>query len=352
MSARRLLVNASGVNTGGGLVLLLALSAALQRHARALLLDERLRQRGPAFTGPVSVTYVRRSFLARLRSLMRLSASATSGDVLFCFNGLPPLARSRARVIAYVQAPHFVGAHRSSRYSRLTALRIFIERLWFRSGVRFCDELWVQSQSMADALGALYPRASISIVPLVDDELRAALGRSSSTSGAGAPADGPKFSFFYPADAVGHKNHVALLKAWRLLAQDGEAPGLLLTLEQVEFEELLRSTGIRREDLSGVTALGRIPRADVLQRLAESSALIFPSMAETYGLPMLEASALGVPILAAERDFVRDVCSPAQTFDPTSPRSIAAAVRRFMHPEARVVHEVLSGDAFVDRLLA
>ncbi|MGH8848481.1 MAG: glycosyltransferase, partial [Polaromonas sp.] len=36
------------------------------------------------------------------------------------------------------------------------------------------------------------------------------------------------------------------------------------------------------------------------------------------------------PILASELDYVRDVCSPVQTFDPASPVSIARAVKRFL----------------------
>lgn len=58
--------------------------------------------------------------------------------------------------------------------------------------------------------------------------------------------------------------------------------------------------------------------------------MIFPLLAETFCLPMLEAKAIGLPIIASGRDFVRDVCTPTETFEPTSPRSIAAAVERFM----------------------
>ena len=57
---------------------------------------------------------------------------------------------------------------------------------------------------------------------------------------------------------------------------------------------------------------------------------------------LLEARALGVPVLAPERDYVRDVCEPRQTFDPASPRSIADAVRRFLSPGFRRELPVLS----------
>ena len=44
------------------------------------------------------------------------------------------------------------------------------------------------------------------------------------------------------------------------------------------------------------------------------------------GMSGLEAARAGLPIVAAERDYVRDIVTPAETFDPGSPVSIARAV--------------------------
>ena len=92
-------------------------------------------------------------------------------------------------------------------------------------------------------------------------------------------------------------------------------------------------------------------RAQVLDRMQASSACCSRRGMETFGLPMLEARALRVPVLAAERDFVRDVCEPAQTFDPASPVSIASAVRRL---QRRVPPDLLyySASELVARLLS
>jgi glycosyltransferase involved in cell wall biosynthesis len=58
--------------------------------------------------------------------------------------------------------------------------------------------------------------------------------------------------------------------------------------------------------------------------------MIFPSILESFGLPLVEASLMGLPIISSELDYVRDVCVPVQTFDPHSPVSIARAVKRFL----------------------
>ena len=81
-----------------------------------------------------------------------------------------------------------------------------------------------------------------------------------------------------------------------------------------------------------------------------AGALIFPSASESFGLPLVEAAACGLPIVAAETDYVRDVVIPLETFDPESAVSIARAVRRFLGcPETP--GPVMTASEFVERIL-
>ena len=343
--SRRLHISAFGIHTGGGLVLLRALLAASAGIGGIVLLDERLRGDTTLALQGADVRYIARSFASRISAAARLASEARPGDVLLCFNSLPPPLASAAHVITFVQAPHFVGLHLGIRYARLTEVRLFIETSWFRLAARHSDEIWVQTRSMAAGVKARFPQARVQTAPLVDNDLYGLLHRiqnptpHETTSKEGC-------SFFYPADGVGHKNHTTLLQAWRLLAEAGQRPRLALTLQPHEWQALGSGAGLPQ-----VVNLGRLPRERVLDALRLSSALIFPSRAETFGLPLLEASALGVPVLAGERDFVRDVCVPAQTFDPTSARSIADAVLRFIDGEPPGAN-ACSAASFVQRLLA
>jgi glycosyltransferase involved in cell wall biosynthesis len=348
--SRRLLLSAFGVHSGGGLVLLKALLPHVNAELRLGLLDRRLLASSIGLGKNGSFRYVGRSFILRLISLVWLSGRATTGDTLFCFNSLPPLYRCDGRVINYVHAPHFIGAHDGIKYTLRTKIRMFVERLWFRAGIRYCDEIWVQTVTMAEALRSRFSLANVSVVPFVDDELFVRLNQMSKTA-PGATTDYSGFSFFYPADGVGHKNHTTLLSAWEILGRGALAPALYLTIGQDEYRVLIEATRLNVGSLKSVVALGKLRRDEVLAKLSECSALIFPSKAETFGLPMLEASALGVPIIASERDFVRDVCVPQHTFDPGSPRSIALAVRRFMDGPAQQVPPCISATAVAKRLI-
>ena len=347
----RILLSAAGVHAGGGLVLLRALLGALDVVLREAIVDHRARGQ-VSMPGQCRAVYVGRNPFAKCLAVTRLARRMGVHDVLFCFNSLPPLLRPRGRVVTYVQAPYLVGRDRKLRYGLVAEGRMTLERSWFRWGLRNCDEVWVQTAAMARALHAEFPLAKVQVVPFVDDELAAALHATPAAAAAPAAANYGSARFFYPADGMAHKNHAALLQAWAQLGASGRFPRLWLTLRPPEFAAALREAGLSAAQLPSVENLGRLPRAEVLQRLRSSSALIFPSRAETFGLPMLEARALGVAILASERDFVRDVCAPAQSFDPQSPVSIAAAVRRFVEGETGLPARYGTASDLVHRLLA
>ena len=50
--------------------------------------------------------------------------------------------------------------------------------------------------------------------------------------------------------------------------------------------------------------------------------MIYPSINESLGLPLLEAKLKKLPIIASDMDFVYDVCSPISTFNPYSAKDI------------------------------
>ncbi len=88
----------------------------------------------------------------------------------------------------------------------------------------------------------------------------------------------------------------------------------------------------------------------MLRLYLRAGALIYPSFSESLGLPLLEAQAAGLPVLASERDYVRDLLEPDETFDPASPLSIARAVKRHPgRPEAPL--KMLNASQFRDVIL-
>ena len=55
--------------------------------------------------------------------------------------------------------------------------------------------------------------------------------------------------------------------------------------------------------------------------------LIFPSLLESLGLPLIEANLYDLPIICSRRDYVFDVCEPLLTFNPENIEEIKESLR-------------------------
>jgi glycosyltransferase involved in cell wall biosynthesis len=324
---------APNVHTGGGWVLLRALLGAWPPARRLdTILDARVQARLVAGE-PQSVRWVAPRLWSRIAAEFALHTAAKSARVILCFHGLPPLLPTATPVVVFLQNRLYVDGSSLSGYSLRTRLRVTCER-WvarlFRHRVR---QYVVQTRGMEQAvrlwLGGKRPDSmqSVKLMPFVED-LPGLDGRG---------VEATKWDFVYVADGEAHKNHRTLLAAWRLLAEEGLRPSLVLTLGprdatlQREISDAARSADLR------ISNRGEMRREEIGGLYANARALIFPSTKESFGLPLVEAAQAGLPIVASELDYVRDVCEPEHTFDPASAVSIARAVKRFLGlAEARV----------------
>jgi glycosyltransferase involved in cell wall biosynthesis len=334
MKARStLLLNAANVHTGGGFVLLRALMAAWPVDLQlAALLDIRAREHVMLPDG-AHVMWVDASVGSRLKAEIYLRSKAKAEDVILCFHGLPPLLSNPAKTIVFLQNRLYLAPNLPPGYKLKTRLRLTAERFVSRIFRHRVTEYIVQTPSMRRAVLQWYG-PSDSVQPAVRvlpfGEAQHPLPEQ---NGAAAVWD-----FVYVADGEAHKNHRTLLAAWQLLAQDGLHPSLALTLStrdtllKREVAALSEQAGLRISDL------GHMPHENVLSLYATAKAMIFPSTSESFGLPLIEATHAGLPILASELDYVRDVCNPVETFDATSPVSIARAVKRFLKVPDPALH--------------
>ncbi|MCL4472675.1 MAG: glycosyltransferase family 4 protein [Actinobacteria bacterium] len=72
---------------------------------------------------------------------------------------------------------------------------------------------------------------------------------------------------------------------------------------------------------------GYIPEEDLPAVYRMSTALVFPSLYEGFGLPVIEAMAASTPVITSSRSSLPEVAGPAAALiDPESPQEIAAAM--------------------------
>ena len=115
-----------------------------------------------------------------------------------------------------------------------------------------------------------------------------------------------KFVFFYPALPRVFKNIELICEAVKLLNEQGcSGFELRLTLngnENKYADHLLNLYG----NITDIYFIGRLNRQEMLAQYAQSDCILFPSLLETWGLPITEAKALGKSLLVAERVYAHE----------------------------------------------
>lgn len=103
------------------------------------------------------------------------------------------------------------------------------------------------------------------------------------------------------------KNHAFLLDIWDDLARDGHGPQLYIVGAKGWSSDDVFAKMQSLIDKGLVVHHSDMQDADVMGLLQGARALLFPSFAEGFGLPPVEAASLGVPVLANDLPVIREV---------------------------------------------
>ncbi len=136
------------------------------------------------------------------------------------------------------------------------------------------------------------------------------------------PLDGPYFVILGTIEP--RKNHWLLLHIWRHIVADlGDAAPRLVIIGQRGWEcENVEDMLERCGPLRGVVFEHPMcSDAELITYLHHAQALLFPSFAEGYGMPLIEALSLGVPVLASDLPVFEEIAGDVPEYiDPLDGR--------------------------------
>lgn len=210
-----------------------------------------------------------------------------------------------------------------------------------RVRARAADHIVVESPTYARSLSTIgVHEEHISVIP---NSPSASVQAAPKGPASPPPIDGP-LTLIYPARPYPHKNLEFLGSVAESLAAQGRETTFVVTLTEDELARLSPATQAVCKPVGVVTqeTLGRL--------YGTADAVFFPSLLEVSSATPLEALSLGVPIISADRDFIRDATKGAAWyFDPRDPHDASRAVLDAITNPAELARRVALGRDLIAR---
>ena len=127
--------------------------------------------------------------------------------------------------------------------------------------------------------------------------------------------------FIYVSSGENYKNHINLLAAFEKYSSRYPNSSLTLTVSD-KYQEIVEQIDRLILKKVNIINLGMKKNEEIISDYLESDVMIFPSKKESFGLGLLEAAQLNMPVIASDLDYVYEVIQPSSVFDPYDPKSI------------------------------
>lgn len=298
-----ILIDAVYINQGGGKVLLDLLIDAIRKKKMNVyfLLDERVKD-DYLFLGK-NVTFINSSLLKRFCFYFKTRKQFNS---VFTFGNFPPPIKLKCNVYSYFHNLLLIE-------SNFVSVKLLIKRVIFRYLFYNTRHWFVQSNVVKKKLAKFSePSTQIHVMPFFKE-----INKSISIK----KFDNSRIKYIYVSSAENYKNHLNLLTAFEKYNYRYPNSSLTLTVSNkyIKIIQLIEQLTLKKINIIN---LGMKTNDEIIKKYLESDVMIFPSKKESFGLGLIEAAQLNMPVISSDLDYVYEVIQPSNVFDPDDPNSI------------------------------
>ncbi len=263
-------------------------------------------------------------------------------DVLFSTGNYAMFACPVRQLLLVRDALYFSGNYQEMFMTKhdLRARLVYRLRRWLIcQSVRSADVVMTPTQAMLDCLRSYAEvRPEKTVVNPYGVEVQDAFRlRAEGEPGDGEPQVPPFVRLLYVSLYAEHKNLNTVLKALPILNRNGGRRFVLQTTADPGWEGA-RWTVTHKADLAlalqpevrqWVEFVGPVRKGLTQELYRGADIFVFPSLIESFGFPLVEAMAYGLPIVASDTLVNREVCGDAAVyFSPLSAEELASQVYR------------------------
>ncbi|MGH9928228.1 MAG: glycosyltransferase [Pyrinomonadaceae bacterium] len=361
-SPREIWIHLLSAKVGGGITYLRAMLPTLIRQlegkgVRVVLLlpapldGEQLPDWIEVRTLPVAAGNEAARFLFD-QVILPLWLLAHKGAVLYCSASYSPLIKTVPTVALLRNAVHFDGEFlRRERRSRRLLLKL--QGVLILLGARSCLAVQYPSRSMRDLVELKHPKLRrlgvVNYYGIDQRFIEVARNDERVTSDEKACPE----TFLYVMNYTFQKNLGFLLRALALAKREGMRVRVVVTSHLTTGRAFFREQDqalIDEHDLIGsgyLVTVGPKYGDELIDLYRSVDACIFPSICESFGLPLVEAMAMGKPLICADRAYAREICQDYSKYvDPDRPDELVQLwkdwPRHSAVPSLAIREEILS----------
>jgi glycosyltransferase involved in cell wall biosynthesis len=194
-----------------------------------------------------------------------------------------------------------------------------------RHALQWSDALVANSAVTRDELAGWAAREGLALPPLVVAWLAPGFAPPPAAAAPARPAREPhersheRPHFVMLGTIEPRKNHRTILEAWRRLGErrGSQAPRLVLVGQRGwECDDVLATLQQLESQPGLVEVRPHCPDDELRQLLGTARALLFPSLTEGFGMPLVEALALGTPVIASDLPVFRELAGDRPDYRP------------------------------------
>lgn len=309
-----LLLDSLYINNGGGKVLLDYLVLKLEETGVDVyyLFDER------CINDFAEIPVTRKSYLkATLLNRYRFfKKHKTSFNVVFCFGNLAPPIKLSARVFTYFHQPMYLKIPKDFKL-------IHKVKFWIKTRILYSiknnTDYWLAQSDIIKA--GLVQKYKLNVDKVLVMPFYPPFEKIDKL-----PIR-KKFSYLYVSNAPSHKNHVRLIEAFCKFYDKKQVGELILTIGP-QFENIITLISEKISKEYPIVNVGFVNRFKLHKLYLSSEYLIFPSLAESFGLGLVEAIENGCKVIGSDLPYMYEVCKPSITFNPLVSKSIENAFEK------------------------
>lgn len=250
---------------------------------------------------------------SNLKTIIRY-CKHTKSTLFFC--SLPPFSKALKSYV-YFHSEYFATRPFSNNsFLNLSGkLKKILYYYWIKFNCQNVDNFICQTEHIKLLLDSTY-----SIQPLVKPFFHIEKPKDVSTT---------KYDFIYPAINSVNKNIPILLSALHILRKKKDFT-FILTIDQNDLSIIGRINEINNEFPNTIINVGILNHSQVFKYLSRTRCLVFPSLAESFGLPLIEAVSLGLTVISADLPYTYNCIDNPITFNPQDVNDISDKLLRFL----------------------